>query len=261
MDKQPKTKLSPLTEETRPARVLVLSYPVFILSLSLALVVGILAGSFLSQHMAPAPAQNVVHQSQPQTQAQPQARQEQPQISRETQQHIAELEKKVLQDGKNRDDWVHLGHLYFDTNQPENAIAAYEHALALDRKDSNVLTDLGVMYRATAQYTKALACFEEAQAITPGHLVSLYNKGVVLYFDLHRRQNAQRQARHGSHPGCTAKQQIAPILCSSKIPLWFEPSPCREGHPHAPYPSVAESVGGWGDCGLTKMPVSVTHEE
>ena len=61
MDKQPKTKLSPLTEETRPARVLVLSYPVFILSLSLALVVGILAGSFLSQHMAPAPAQNVVH--------------------------------------------------------------------------------------------------------------------------------------------------------------------------------------------------------
>ncbi|MBU3832306.1 MAG: tetratricopeptide repeat protein [Candidatus Desulfovibrio faecigallinarum] len=188
MDKQPKTKLSPLTEETRPARVLVLSYPVFILSLSLALVVGILAGSFLSQHMAPAPAQNVVHQSQPQTQAQPQARQEQPQISRETQQHIAELEKKVLQDGKNRDDWVHLGHLYFDTNQPENAIAAYEHALALDRKDSNVLTDLGVMYRATAQYTKALACFEEAQAITPGHLVSLYNKGVVLYFDLHRHE-------------------------------------------------------------------------
>ena len=93
MDKQPKTKLSPLTEETRPARVLVLSYPVFILSLSLALVVGILAGSFLSQHMAPAPAQNVVHQSQPQTQAQPQARQEQPQISRETQQHIAELER------------------------------------------------------------------------------------------------------------------------------------------------------------------------
>lgn len=187
MDKQPQThaKLATAEETGRTARVLVLSYPVFVLSLSLALVVGILAGSFLSQYMAQAPAQNTVRQA-PQPQAQAQQQSQPAPIPPETQQHIAELEKKVLQDGKNRDDWVHLGHLYFDTNQPKNAIAAYEHALALDRKDSNVLTDLGVMYRATGQYTKALACFEEAQAVTPGHLVSLYNKGVVLYFDLHR---------------------------------------------------------------------------
>ena len=59
---------------------------------------------------------------------------------------------------------------------------------------------------------------------------------------------------------------------SPKIPLWFETSPFRGkrevdktaepmksfsvtppfrmGNPRDPYPSAAESVGGWGDCGL-----------
>ncbi len=184
---QPQAHQSFQVPQTKPARVLQLSYPVFILSLSLALVTGILAGSFLTQH-TPAPQQVVQHvQSQPQPQQQPAAQQQQA-IPRETQEHIAELERKVLQKDAGRDDWVHLGHLYFDTNQPEHAIAAYERALAMDRKDPNVLTDLGVMYRATQQFDKALSCFEEAQALDPNHLVSLYNKGVVLYFDLHRHE-------------------------------------------------------------------------
>lgn len=174
--------------QAQPARTLQLSYPVFILSISLALVTGILAGSFLTQH-SPAPQPVAVQQTQAQPQSQPQPGvQQQPAIPRETQQHIAELERKVLQDGSNRDDWVHLGHLYFDTSQPEHAIVAYERALSMDRNDPDVITDLGVMYRATKQYDKALSCFMEAQALEPAHLVSLYNKGVVLYFDLHRHE-------------------------------------------------------------------------
>lgn len=171
-----------------------MTWPVFALVLALTLVVGLIAGSFAAkqevvvhQQVQQAPAQQSVTQAPAQSPPQPQQA-----IPRETLERISELERTVLADPKNRQALVDLGHLYFDTQQHRNAIQAYENALALDGNDADVLTDLGVMYRAENEFDKAVACFEKAQQIEPGHRISLYNKGVVLYFDLHRHEDGIR---------------------------------------------------------------------
>ena len=90
----------------------------------------------------------------------------------------------VQQDPKNRQAWVGLGNLYFDTHQHQKSIDAYARALELQPDDPDVLTDQGVMYRAVGAYDKAVANFEKANRIRPQHLQSLYNLGVVYAFDL-----------------------------------------------------------------------------
>lgn len=176
---------------TSSPRTLSLSYPIAGILFALTFVCGLLAGSLLTLNQpAPQPAARV--QQAPTAQApqgQPQAR---PQVDRQTADHIAGLEKEVLANPKNRDAWVSLGNLYFDTHQVENSIRAYEHALTLDRNDANVLTDLGVMYRAAGNYQKALDCFAEALKIEPGHMVAMFNTGVVLNYDLHKHEEAIR---------------------------------------------------------------------
>lgn len=170
-----------------PATV-TMTWPVFGLVLALALVVGLIAGSFAARQEV------IVHQSAPvpQTRAQQTPAQNaapgQQSIPRETLERISELERQVVTDPKNRQAFVDLGHVYFDTHQHQNAIQAYEHALALDDNDADVLTDLGVMYRVVKEFDKAVACFDKARRIQPDHRISLYNKGVVLYFDLHRHE-------------------------------------------------------------------------
>ena len=72
------------------------------------------------------------------------------------------------------------------------AIAAYEKSLALAPGDADVLTDLGVMYRAEKNFDKALDCFRRAQALNAGHVNALFNEGVVLCFDLDRKDEARQ---------------------------------------------------------------------
>jgi cytochrome c-type biogenesis protein CcmH/NrfG len=97
---------------------------------------------------------------------------------------IAAATQVVQQDPKNRQAWVALGNLYFDTHQHQKSIDAYARALELQPDDPDVLTDQGVMYRAVGTYDKAVANFEKANRLRPGHLQSLYNLGVVYAFDL-----------------------------------------------------------------------------
>ncbi len=166
-----------------------MTWPVFVLVLALTLVVGLIAGSFAARQEVIVHQQAPTQQMQNVTQAPAQNAPQQQAIPKETLDRISELERTVLADPSNRQALVDLGHLYFDTHQHRNAIQAYENALALDGNDADVLTDLGVMYRAESQYDKAVAAFEKAQQIEPGHRISLYNKGVVLYFDLHRHED------------------------------------------------------------------------
>lgn len=102
----------------------------------------------------------------------------------ETAQAILNLEAEVTANPDNFQNWISLGHLYYDTNQPEKAIGAYTKSLELHSGDANLLTDLGVMYRRTKQPEKAIEHFNLAMKKDPGHLPSRFNKGIVLMYDL-----------------------------------------------------------------------------
>jgi cytochrome c-type biogenesis protein CcmH/NrfG len=110
---------------------------------------------------------------------------EQPQQhSDETRQAILNLEAEVTANPENFQSWVRLGHLYYDTDQPEKAIAAYNKSLEFHSGDANLLTDLGVMYRRTEQPEKAIELFNQAIEKEPGHQPSRFNKGIVMMYDL-----------------------------------------------------------------------------
>ena len=97
---------------------------------------------------------------------------------------IGSLEAEVTANPENFQAWVQLGHLYFDSDQHEKAIAAYTTSLKYHSGDANLLTDLGVMYRRTGQPEKALEWFDKAQAMDPAHTISRLNEGIVRHFDL-----------------------------------------------------------------------------
>lgn len=118
------------------------------------------------------------------------ANQEGAQISKENAEAIAQLEKETLAHPDGYQAWTKLGHLYFDTDQPEKAIAAYNHSLALHPADANLLTDLGVMYRNTGEKEKAIESFDKAREIDAKHEPSRLNKGIVLLFDMNKPEEA-----------------------------------------------------------------------
>jgi len=99
-------------------------------------------------------------------------------------QNIKMLEAVVAKDPANRNAWVQLGNIYFDTQQPMKSIEAYGKALEIDGNDPDVLTDQGIMFRQLGWYDRAIDNFEKATAIDPNHSQSYYNLGVVYRYDL-----------------------------------------------------------------------------
>lgn len=104
---------------------------------------------------------------------------------------ILALEEAVRKNPQDVNSLVQLGNLYFDTGKAQSSISAYERALAIKPGDANVLTDLGIMYREAGQYEKALESFRKATQADPGHQHALFNSGVVLFFDLGRKEDAR----------------------------------------------------------------------
>jgi len=101
---------------------------------------------------------------------------------------ILTLKEIVKKDPKNLPAWVELGNLYFDTDQPKEAIDAYSHYLAVKPDNPDVRTDMGIMYRKLGQFDKALEEFRKAAQGDPKHVNSRYNIGLVL---LHDKQDIQ----------------------------------------------------------------------
>lgn len=107
------------------------------------------------------------------------------------QRRITEAEKIVAREPRNLQVWGQLANDYFDTDQPQKAVAAYSKVLELDPNNPNALTDQGIMYQKIGWYDKAIANFEKAQRIDPKHLQSLYNLGVVYYQNLKQYDKAR----------------------------------------------------------------------
>jgi tetratricopeptide (TPR) repeat protein len=96
---------------------------------------------------------------------------------------IKTLEDIVKKDPKNLSAWVELGNLYFDSDQPKEAIEAYGHYLAAKPDNPDVRTDMGIMYRKLGQFDRALEEFRKAAQSDPKHANSRYNIGLVLLHD------------------------------------------------------------------------------
>ena len=113
-----------------------------------------------------------------------------PSISEQQSQAILNLEAEVTANPENFNSWTQLGHLYFDTDQYQKAIAAYNKSLELHSGDANLWTDLGVMYRRAGDSAKAIECFDKAMAMDSSHEPSRLNKGIVLYYDFNKTDEA-----------------------------------------------------------------------
>jgi cytochrome c-type biogenesis protein CcmH/NrfG len=103
---------------------------------------------------------------------------------------IATAEAETRAHPEDASTWVHLGNLYFDTDQPEKSVTAYEKALALRPGDPNVLVDQGVMFRRLQEFDQALVCFDKAIKADPGHVIAHFNKSIVLLHDKNDRAGA-----------------------------------------------------------------------
>lgn len=96
---------------------------------------------------------------------------------------IQALKDIVKKDPKNLSAWVEMGNLYFDTNQPQEAIDAYTQYLAIKPDNPDVRTDLGIMLRKLGNFDRAIEEFKKAAQSDPKHVNSRYNMGIVLLHD------------------------------------------------------------------------------
>lgn len=145
-----------------------------------ALGVGFLGGVIFSSFKAPQEAATVA----PGQPAQPSASQQQSGPNPGQAAKIANLEAEVKSNPNNFGAFAQLGNMYFDTDQPEKAIAAYKQSLQLNQGQPDVWTDLGVMYRRAKQFKEALAAFDQAISLKPTLEAAYFNKGVVLIHDM-----------------------------------------------------------------------------
>jgi cytochrome c-type biogenesis protein CcmH/NrfG len=97
---------------------------------------------------------------------------------------IENLRQQAENDPKNARSWTVLGNTYFDAGMYEDAISAYTRSLQAAPGDPNVLTDLGIMYRRSGNPGKAVESFDQAISAAPEHVMSRFNKGIVLLYDL-----------------------------------------------------------------------------
>ena len=181
----------------------------FIMGVGLALVLGLYVGSLIpsmlhgsaQQPMPPqqaaapgaqATAQNpgqVPGQGPEDSRPAPQA--SMPQMTPELSARIGELEKALLDNPRDASRWTSLGNLYFDTGQAQKAVSAYERSLSIAPDNALVLTDLGIMQRELGQFDKAVASFRKASSLQPDLENAMFNEGVVLYYDLKRKDEAE----------------------------------------------------------------------
>jgi len=104
---------------------------------------------------------------------------------------VAQLEAALQRRPGDPDILVSLGNLYFDASRWDEAREAYEAVLQSRPRDASVMVDLAVCYRNLHEPERALKLLDRALAAEPGKWQALFNKIVVLHFDLHRHDEAR----------------------------------------------------------------------
>lgn len=113
-----------------------------------------------------------------------------PSADADLEQQAQSLMSMLGNDSKNVDVLRALGNLYYDHSRWPEAANWYERALKIKGDDPNVLTDLAVVYRNLREPKRSLELLDRSLKIDPKHWQALYNKVVVLHFDLHRHEDA-----------------------------------------------------------------------
>ena len=100
------------------------------------------------------------------------------------------LKEKLKDNPEDTALWINLGNSYFDSDRYDDAIDAYLKALELKPDNPDVLSDLGVMYRRSGKPENAISAFDDVHRIDPFHTMSLFNKGIVQFYDLDQKNEA-----------------------------------------------------------------------
>ena len=158
----------------------------FYLATVLCLLLGTYLGTLLpslrgSKELAPP-----VHQNRPQQAPSPAGQ------DTRNNDHLKDLEETVRKNPQDLRTWIQLGNHYFDDGKPREAIRAYERALSIKADNPDVLTDMGIMHRQLGEFERAAEIFAQASKINPLHEQSRFNLGVVLFFDLKRKDEARK---------------------------------------------------------------------
>lgn len=123
----------------------------------------------------------------------------------EFQRQVQSLTTMLADDPKNVQVITALANLYFDHSKWRDAQTWYLRSLELKPGDPNVMTDYAVVLRNLGKGQEALDLLDTVLKKVPGHWQALYNKVIVLNFDLHRHDKAlealqQLEKMRSSHP-------------------------------------------------------------
>ena len=183
---KPQAPVQEQAQTAAPARVTTVSLTTCLVSVVVALALGLCIGSmlpgFMDSRQAPAPRPQAAAPAQQQAKAS---------LSPELNSALLKLQEAVVKEPNKAEHWIKLGNFQFDNQNPSAAVTAYENALRLQPGNANVLTDLGIMYRELHRFEDALKAFREAERVQPGHRNALFNQGIVLYYDLKRKDEAE----------------------------------------------------------------------
>jgi len=106
---------------------------------------------------------------------------------------IMRFQESVRKDPKNVDAWIQIGNIMMDTSRFPEAIDAYQKALELNGRNLDVRVDMGTCYRKIGKPDKAVEEYRKVIALEPKHLNAHRNLGVVLAFDLNKKNEAIKE--------------------------------------------------------------------
>ncbi|MEN8164121.1 MAG: tetratricopeptide repeat protein, partial [Acidobacteriota bacterium] len=112
------------------------------------------------------------------------------QASAEVERQLVELRNLLAKNPGDAGVLVALGNTYFDSQRWEEARLSYEEAIESIPDDVNVLTDLAVVYRNLGKPERALEILGHVIEVAPDHWQAVYNRVIVLHFDLHSHDEA-----------------------------------------------------------------------
>lgn len=108
----------------------------------------------------------------------------------EVERQLGEIRNLLAQNPGDARLLVSQGNIYFDAQRWEEARLSYEEAIQTVPDDPNVLTDLAVVYRNLGKPERALEILAQVIEASPDHWQAVYNRVIVLHFDLHSHDEA-----------------------------------------------------------------------